>query len=276
MSSQDEQIMVKTGKVKVNDINMYYEIHGEGFPLVMIMGLAANVDWWPPEFLEEIPKVFKSIIFDNRGAGRTDKPDIEYSIKMFADDTVGLMDALHIKKAHVLGISMGGMIAQELVLNYPERVEKLVLCATHCGGAKYILPSAEVMETLMKGSEGMTPEESTDLVISLIFTEDFMKNNPDYIQRSRESILKEFIPEFSYQRQIGAVMKFNSGRRLKKVNTPTLIVQGKKDVLVQPQNAELLAKLISGSKVALFDNSGHAVLSQEPELVNKAILDFLK
>jgi pimeloyl-ACP methyl ester carboxylesterase len=276
MSTQENQIMIKKGKVKVNDINMYYEIHGEGFPLVMIMGLAANVDWWPPEFLEEIPKKFKTIIFDNRGAGRTDKPDIEYSIKMFADDTVGLMDALNIKKAHVLGISMGGMIAQEIVLNYPERVEKLVLCATHCGGAKYILPSPEVMEILMKGSEGMTPEESTDLVISLIFTEDFMKNNPDYIKRSRESILKEFIPEFSYQRQIGAVMSFNSGRRLKKVNTPTLIVQGRKDVLAQPQNANVLAKLISGAKVAFFDNSGHAVLSQETEIVNKTILEFLE
>jgi pimeloyl-ACP methyl ester carboxylesterase len=276
MSSQEEEIMVKTGKVKVNDINMYYEIHGDGFPLVMIMGLAANVDWWPPEFLEEIPKEFKTIIFDNRGAGRTDKPDIEYSIKIFADDTVGLMDALNIKKAHLLGISMGGMIAQEIVLNYPERVEKLVLCATHCGGAKYILPSPEIMEILMKGTEGMTPEEGTELMISLIFTEDFIKNNPDYIERTRENILKEYIPDFSYQRQIGAAMKFNSGRRLKKVKTPTLIVQGRKDVLVQPQNADLLAKLIPGSRVAYFDNSGHAVHSQETEIVNKTILEFLE
>ncbi len=276
MSSQEEQIMVKTGKVKVNDINMYYEVHGDGFPIVMIMGLAANVDWWTPDFLVGISKKFKTIVFDNRGAGRTDKPDVEYSIKMFADDTVGLMDALNIKKAHVLGISMGGMIAQEIVLNYPERVEKLILCATHCGGSKYILPSPEVMEILMKGAEGMTPEESAELVISLTFTEDFIKNNPDAIERARENILNEFIPEFSYQHQIGAVMRFNAGRRLRKVNTPTLIVQGKKDVLVQPQNADLLAKLISEAKFAFFDNSGHAVLSQETEIVNNTILEFLK
>ena len=276
MSSQEEQIMVKTGKVKVNDINMYYEIHGDGFPIVMIMGLAANVDWWTPDFLGGISKKFKTIIFDNRGAGRTDKPDVEYSIKMFADDTVGLMDALNIKKAHVLGTSMGGMIAQELVLNYPERVEKFVLCCTHCGGGKYILPSPEVMETLMKGTEGMTPEESTELIIPFLFTEDFIKNNPDVIEITREKILKEPIPEFSYQRQIDAVMKFNAGRRLKKVNTATLILQGKKDVLVNPQNAEILAKLIPGAKKLLLDNNGHSIFNPNTERVIEEVLKFLK
>ena len=138
MSDQEEQIMIKKGKVKVNDINMYYEIHGEGFPLVMIQGIGQSSLMWPPIFLDEVSKSFKIIIFDNRGAGRTDKPDIEYSIKMFADDTIGLMDALNIERAHVLGYSMGGIIAQELVLNYPKRVEKLVLCSTDCGGNKAV------------------------------------------------------------------------------------------------------------------------------------------
>ena len=276
MSNQEEQIMVKTGKVKVNDINMYYEVHGDGFPIVMISGLASHVDWWAPDFLGGMSKKFKAIIFDNRGAGRTDKPDVEYSIKMFADDTVGLMDALNIKKAHVLGASMGGMIAQELVLNYPERVEKLVLCCTHCGGGRNILSSPEVMEILMKGAEGMTPEEGAELMISLIFTEDFIKNNHDVIERTRENILKEPIPEFSYQRQIAAVMKFNAGRRLKKVNTPTLIIQGKMDVLVPLKNAEVLAKLIPGAKSVLLDNTAHAIFYPNTERVIEEVLKFLK
>lgn len=83
-------------KVKVNDINMYYEIHGDGFPIIMIMGLGANADWWTPELLEGISRYFKLIIFDNRGAGRTDKPEMDYSIKMFADDTISLMNVLNI------------------------------------------------------------------------------------------------------------------------------------------------------------------------------------
>ncbi len=267
--------------VKVNDINMYYEIHGDGFPLVLIMGLGGNADWWKidPDLWElwilKFSKNFKTIIFDNRGAGRTDKPDIEYSIKMFADDTVGLMDALNIEKSHVLGMSMGGTIAQELVLNYPERVEKLVLGCTHCGGGRQIIPSPEVMENLAKIPE-VTPEEGAKLMISLTFTEDFIKNNPDVIERYHQYILKDPMPEFSLQRQLFAVMRFNAGRRLKKVNTPTLIVHGKKDVLVPVKNAEILAKLIPGSKTFLLDNAGHSYYYPNPERVREGILEFLK
>ncbi len=261
--------------VKVNDINMYYEIHGEGFPLVMIGGLGVNINWWPPDFLGGFSKNFKTIIFDNRGAGRTDKPDIEYSIKMFADDTVGLMDALNIEKAHVLGHSMGGCIAQELVLDYPERVEKLVLGSTDCGGSRAVPPSPEVMEILMK-LEGKSPEELTELVILIGFTEDFIKNNPDVVERAREDILKDPPSEFSVQRHGAALMKFNAGRRLKKVKTPTLIVNGKKDTINPVQNAEVLAKLIPGAKTFLLENAAHLFFYSDTERVIEGILEFLK
>lgn len=128
----------------------------------------------------------------------------------------------------------------------------------------------------MKGAEGMTPEEGAELMISLIFTEDFIKNNHDVIERTRENILKEPIPEFSYQRQIAAVMKFNAGRRLKKVNTPTLIIQGKMDVLVPLKNAEVLAKLIPGAKSVLLDNTAHAIFYPNTERVIEEVLKFLK
>ena len=120
-------------KIKVNDIQMFYEVHGEGFPLIMIMGFTGNTSWWDPRWIQTLSEKFKVIAFDNRGAGRTDISDREYSIKLFAEDTAGLMNALGIPQANVLGISMGGMIAQELVLNYPEKVKKLVLCSTYCG-----------------------------------------------------------------------------------------------------------------------------------------------
>ena len=274
MSSQKEPIMVKTGKVKVNDINMYYEIHGEGFPLVMIRGLSANIDWWPTEFLNAVLKNFKTIIFDNRGAGRTDKPDIEYSIKMMADDTVGLMNALNIKKAHVLGTSMGGMIAQEIAFNYPEKIEKLVLCSTSCGVSKAVPLSEEVLQTMRAMAEGLTQEEKARVSISLAYNEDFVRDNPDYIEDAIRKMLIAPIPDYSFQRQLIAMSKWNAGRRLKKINIPTLIVQGKKDILVQPQNAEILAKFIPGAKLALFDNSGHEIFSHE--IVVNTIINFLK
>jgi len=121
-------------KVKVDDIQIYYEVRGEGFPLVMIQGLSDNLDCWDPRLVEELSRKYKLVMFDNRGAGRTDISYREYTMKLFADDTAGLMDALGISKAHVLGLSMGGMIAQELVLNYPEKVAKLVLCSTGSRG----------------------------------------------------------------------------------------------------------------------------------------------
>ncbi|MFX1258117.1 MAG: alpha/beta fold hydrolase [Promethearchaeota archaeon] len=262
--------------MKVNDINIYYEVHGDGTPLVMIMGLSANIDWWNPVLLEASSKNFKTIIFDNRGAGRSDAPDIEYSIKMFADDTVGLMDALDVEKAHVLGASMGGMIAQELVLNYPERVEKLVLCCTSCGGSKSIPPSPEVMELLMRDTKGLTQEEIARGVIPLLYTEEFIEGNPDYVEETVQNILKHLIQEYALQRQIKAIMRFNTARRLKKINTSTLIVNGKKDILAPPQNAEVLAKLIPEAKLLLLDNSAHSLFQPEPEKLAKKILEFLK
>ena len=108
-------------KVKVNHIQMFYEVHGEGFPLIMIQGLTANTSRWDPRWIRTLSEEFKIIAFDNRGAGRTDISDREYSVKLLADDTADLMAALGIPRANVLGMSMGGMIAQELVLNYPEK-----------------------------------------------------------------------------------------------------------------------------------------------------------
>ena len=136
-------------KIKVNDINIYYEIYGEGFPYVMIMAMAGDVNWWTPEIIEASSQNFKTIIFDNRGTGQTDEPAIDYSMKLFADDTVGLMDALNIEKAHILGVCMGGFIAQEIALSYPDRVEKLILGCTHCGGSKQIPPSGKIMRKMM-------------------------------------------------------------------------------------------------------------------------------
>ncbi len=263
-------------KVKINDINMYYETRENGYPLVLIMGLSGNLDWWDPSFIEEISSLFKVILFDNRGAGRSDKPDIEYSIKMFADDTAGLMNALKVEKAHILGASMGGMISQEFALNYPERVDKLVLCCTHCGGSKQILPTQDVLKLLNMNVSGMSREEVMDkILIPLLFTEDFTRNNPSKVEEMRRAILKAPIPNFSYKRQLDAINHFNAGKRLAAIKCPTLIMQGEKDILVLPKNAEVLAKFISHAKVKFFENCAHIFFSEFPELVVKTLLEFL-
>ncbi len=262
-------------KVKVNDINMHYEILGDGHPFMVIGGLNHNIYKNHAPFIEMVSKSFKTVIFDNRGAGRTDQPDMQYSIKIMADDTAGLMDALNIEKAFVIGSSMGGMIAQELVLIHPEKVEKLILCSTNCGGSKSVPPSRKVLLLISQDTKGMTQEEMIRRSLPILFTKDFIKNNSEYIEDYvRRSLIIPTNPK-SFLRQVGAVMRFNSYRRLKNIDTPTLVMHGKKDILVPPQNGAMLAELISGAKLALFDNSPHLLYTEETEIVVKTILDFL-
>ncbi|MEE9378603.1 MAG: alpha/beta hydrolase [Candidatus Lokiarchaeia archaeon] len=262
-------------KIKVNDINIYYESHGDGFPLIMIFGLSVCLKVWDAPLISAVSKRFKTILFDNRGAGQTDIPEGEYTIKMMADDTVGLMDALNIECANVLGFSMGGIIAQELALNYPEKVEKLILWSSACGGRKTIPPLLAAYKFLFGAIEGLTPERMAKSTIPLIFTKEFIKNNPEYITDKIQRILKCRIPYSSYVRQIKALINGNTCRRLKKLNTPTLIMQGKEDIIDPPKNGEILAELIPNAKLVLFEKSAHAIFPHEPELFLKTLFEFL-
>lgn len=268
-------------KVKVNNFNMYYEAHGEGFPFIMIGGSACNIYWWDTILIDELSKKFKTVVFDNRGVGRSDDPDEDFLIKTMADDTVGLMKALGIERAHVLGHSMGGNIAQEIVINYPEMVEKLVLCSTSCGGSKSVPPSSEVMNLMMSfvGREYdlKVIKETIKETLALMFTEEFMKKNPEYIENKIRMLLKTPTTASTYKRQLEAVMKSpTTCRKLKKIDIQTLVIHGKKDILVPPQNGEILTNLIPSAKLALFDNNAHWVFYPEPEKVIETILAFLK
>jgi len=242
----------------------------------MIMGLSGNTDWWDPRLILDTSKRHKTVIFDNRGAGRSDKPKVAYTIKMFADDTAGLMDALKIERAHILGISMGGMIAQEFALNHPDRVEKLVLCSTTCGTSHSVQPSPQALEVLMGPRKGMTDGEVVKKWIPLLFTEDFVKTNASYLSVVTQQALRAPITADAYQRQIGAILNFDTYERLPKINAVTLVMQGKKDIIVPPENARIIADRIPGAKLVYFENSGHALFSQEPEKVNMALLKFIE
>jgi pimeloyl-ACP methyl ester carboxylesterase len=251
-------------KIKVNDINIYYEVYGEGFPCVMIMGTALCLKVWDDPLIDELSRRYETILFDNRGSGKTDIPDGKYTIKLMADDTAGLMNALNIDRAHIIGVSMGGMIAQELVLNYPEKVEKLVLWGANCGGRKTIPPKLAAYKFYLGAIEGLTPERMAKATIPLLLTPEFIKNNPDYVEDKIQRILSGTIPFSSYARQLKAMIGLNTYRRLKTIKTPTLILQGKKDIVVPPENGEILANQIPGAKLVKFEKSGHAIYPHEP------------
>ncbi len=261
-------------KVRVNDIQIYYEVHGEGFPLVMIHGLAANLDWWDPRMVRELSRRFMTVMFDNRGAGRTDVSDRRYTIRLFADDTAGLMDGLGISRAHVLGLSMGGMIAQELVLNYPQKVERLVLCSTSCGGGRSVRASKDVMGMLMAGRSASSQKEGAEMMIPLFVTEDFAKKNPDLVELMMQRNLRAPISDEAYRRQSNAISEFDTHGRLPQIKAPTLILHGKKDILVPPGNGSVLAEAISNAKLVYLERSAHTLVEDMAEVVN-AVTGFL-
>jgi pimeloyl-ACP methyl ester carboxylesterase len=266
--------MIVMPKVKVNDIQVYYEVKGEAFPLVMITGLSGNTDWWDPRVIQGLSKNFKIVMFDNRGAGRTDVTDREFTIRLFADDAAGLMDALRISRAHVLGISMGGMIAQELALNYPEKVEKLVLCSTTCGGAKSILPSQEVLNVLNADASGLSAEEVARMVVPFCYTKDFIDSNPDFVELMIRQILKAPISNEAYKRQLNAIMQFDTYDRLSQIKAPTLVLRGKRDILVPPENGPILSKAIPNAKLANLEKSAHLLTEDKEEMIH-VITEFL-
>src|SRR3972149_10549148 len=199
-------------KANVDDIQIYYEEHGRGEPLLLIMGLGASTLSWS----EQIPtfgREFRVIAFDNRGAGRSDKPALRYNIALFADDTTGLMDALGIDSAHVYGQSMGGFIAQELALRHPQRVRTLVLGSTSCGGRHAVAASPENLAGIGMMNV-LAPREAAERGLPLLYSEEFIARHRDIlIQRSlREAELRP--PPDALGRQIQAAIRHNTFDRL--------------------------------------------------------------
>ncbi|NVM31436.1 MAG: alpha/beta fold hydrolase, partial [Candidatus Helarchaeota archaeon] len=234
-----------------------------------------NSDWYPPEFIDDFSKKFKTIIFDNRGGGRTDKPEIEYSIKLLADDTVGLMDALQIQKAHLYGGSMGGMIAQELVLNYPERVEKLVIASSTCGFGRYVLPYTKVLELQDELQQITDGRERIKLLTPLCFTEEFKQKRPEVIEQLIQRAMKQPMGKDTFMNLSRAILKWDACRRLKTITNPTMVIHGAKDVMIPVNNAEIIAKKIPGVKKVILENSGHSLLEEYEKMVH-AVIEFLE
>jgi pimeloyl-ACP methyl ester carboxylesterase len=283
-------------EVKVNDIQMCYEVKGEGFPLVMICGMNQNLTMWDPRFVEGLSKHFKLVLFDNRGAGRTEISKREYTIRLFADDTVGLMNALGIPKAHILGLSMGGAVAQELAINYPEKVEKLTLCSTcsqHRGTQEERRMSEAMTQAFFLGKKEELIKMSLSSPLASDYPGDFLTDFPmivyaltsEFIRESPElarHVLQVFSPaENEYpispkalMNRYDAMLRFNSQTRLKHIKAPTLVLHGREDTTVAPEEGEILARAIPNAKLVFFDKSNH-LLAEEMEEVLKVITEFL-
>jgi 3-oxoadipate enol-lactonase len=228
--------------VKVNDINMYYEIHGQGEPLVIINGLGSDITDFMP-IAHRLSQKFRVLAFDNRGAGRTDKPDIPYTIEMMAEDTAALMDAADIKRAHIMGISMGGRIALALALQHPDKVRSLVLVSTFAR------------------QTGMT------LRRRMLF---FIKRIPMIEAR----LSKYPQPTYAFERQLGASRGYDCSGRLGEIHVPTLVIHGESDKIAPLPLAEEMHTGIKGSKMTTFPG-GHLFFLWKQEKFCDTVSAFL-
>jgi len=261
-------------KIRVNNIEIYYEIQGQGDPLVLIMGLRRNMEWWYHQ-LPILSQHFKVLAFDNRGAGRSDKPKMDYTIRLFADDTMGLMEALNIKNAHILGLSMGGYIAQELTINYPEAVRSLILACTSSGGGRAVLMSPERLKEFT-ANEGLSPEQILQKDMDIYFSDKFITEHPEKITEFIEISLRYYQPPDAFERQFAACLKHDTVDRLNRVTIPTLILAGDDDPLVPPENSRILKELIPHAELILFPGKRHCFFIEEAEEFNQEVISFLK
>jgi len=262
--------------VKVGDINMYYDIHGEGEPLALIMGYGDSSEEW---FLQipGLSREYRMVAFDNRGAGRSDKPDIPYTMEMMAGDIAGLLEALAIDAAHIYGISMGGMIAQEFALRYPDKVISLILGCTMCGGTQAIAPDAEVLTFLfdMERAKRLTTEEITREMPPFMYIQEFIDKNPDIVEQDIANRVKYFPPLHGFMRQAEAMMAHDTYDRLPQIKAPTLVITRTADRLVPVENSRILASRTPSADLVLLENVGHGFFIEAAEEANTAILDFI-
>lgn len=259
--------------VRVGDINMYYETYGEGEPLLLITGLSADLTGWILQIVE-FSKEYHVIAFDNRGSGRTDAPDIPYSIEMMADDTAGLLDALNIDQVHILGLSMGGCISQEFALKYPQRVKGLILAATL--GRPYPRSFHALKTISMIAHEGVSRENQIRMQLFWLFTDKFFEV-PENIELVFEGMMANPYSEplYAYERKLAAVSEFDTRDRLDQIKAPTLVLVGREDILTPVHLSEELVAGLPGAELVILDGGGHAFSGEISEKFNRAVLEFL-
>ena len=270
---EKDHIITEVESVPVGDINITYKVLGHGEPIVLIMGYSSTMDMWDPLFLDNLSSKYKVIIFDNRGMGNTTAPPGNFSIAQFANDTAGLLTALGIEKAHILGWSMGSFVAQELAIRDPEMVNKLILYAADCGGKEAVMPSPQILNDLANTSG--SSEERGMRLFNLLFPKDWLSKQPAFYKwfpTPKETSLPDNI-----ERQAQAVSTWSGAcDRLGSIKSPVLVVTGTEDVITPPENAFVLAQRIKVSWLVQFEGAGHGLMYQYPDRLAKIVEDFIE
>lgn len=261
--------------VNVNGINLYYEIHGEGPNLVLIEGLGYHSWMWYRQ-VPDFARHFRTLVYDNRGVGKSDKPPGPYNHRENADDLAALLDHLGWERTHVLGVSMGGFIAQEFALAYPQRLDRLVLVVTGFGGKNMVPVSPEALKA-MTPDPGMTYEQRIRAGMPVAFGDPTW---PDLHREEFEQMvawrMEQPQPPEAALAQVMAGLSFDVEARLPEINAPVLVIAGERDAVVPPRNAELLAAALPHATLHIIPGAGHLVNVEAADRFNHEVIAFLE
>jgi pimeloyl-ACP methyl ester carboxylesterase len=265
---------MKDEYIQVGDIEMCCDMVGEGTPLVLIMGYTASKDWWQPEFVERLAARHRILLMDNRGAGKSSSGNRTFTIKRFADDTALLMAELGIRKADILGASMGGMIAQEFAINYPGKTDNLVLMCTSCGGIHATPPRPAALKPLVKRYP--TAEEQMRNSIDVLYPAGWAREHPEAVEATIAAATAAPISPANAFRQMGAIARHHTYSRLPLVKNRTLVMCGDSDVLLPPRNSRTIVSRIPGAELNVYANGGHGFAMQFTDEVTSDVNEFLE
>jgi 3-oxoadipate enol-lactonase len=250
-------------RARVGDVELSYERTGSGPPLLAVNGMSGTLLSWGERFLAPLRESFEVIAYDHRGAGESSRMEEPFTIAQLAEDAAGLLDALEVDSAHVLGISMGGMVAQELALAHPERIRTLTLGCTYCGGEGSALASPPVaqrlVESLRSGDRELALRTGWGICISPRHVED-----PELYATYSALALKRRVAKAVIVAQMQAIAAHDTSARLAQLTLPTLIVHGTADELIPVQNAHVIAGHMPGARLEILEGTGHLFFWEEP------------
>lgn len=266
----------RSGTVSANGQELFYEIHGDGPPLVLVMGIGYDSSLWTLQQVPVLSTRFRVVILDNRDAGRSSRAIHPYTVADMADDVAGLLDALDIQRTHVLGLSMGSMIGMEFALRHGDRLDRLVLAGPGAAPARSAVDPIHIWNWV-KGNDD-NGEVFGAQQFTWLFSSAFLRNK----QAVQETIAllasnpNPIAPE-AYDRQAQAYLHFDALDRLGAINAPTLVIVGEQDLLTPPWVAREVANGIHGSRFELVtgDGSSHVMPLERPDDFNRLVMNFL-
>jgi 3-oxoadipate enol-lactonase len=260
-------------RARINGVELGFELRGRGAPVVMIHGAQGDQSMFAG-LAAAFAEKYRVLTFDQRGSGLSEKPDVPYSMAMLADDTAALMDHLGVSPAHVIGVSMGGMIAQELALRHPQKIRSLVLGCTTAGGPKAVRVGGGAL-TSAYSTQPMTAEERGKALAEAAFSKGYLAQHPEIIASMIESRRQRPIDSAAFARRMKAAADHDTYNRLPQIHCPTLVIAGKDDALIAWENSKLIAESIEGSRLVILEPAGHCFWLEQPTQTHDAIASFI-